>query len=828
MADVIGKDPFGPPKYSQERGLAKVVRAEPAPPPAPKAIKGEVVADPPTTKKLASPPPSHASLISLAMDDVASRDPLLKDQPAGILPRTQLPSGLYGATGPQILPPTCNVALCAVARRYHPTIADLIKTLKQEVFRKGIEYEPAFTRRCEPCDMDYDTDVEKCELCGAETREPDRKQELALKAWMKSCNDNDQSLQFVMELVEDDINTFDDAFLLLIKDYGIDKQGVIRTQKVTEVVRGLPGRIMLILDEAYQKRGYMVGADGKLIGYFACVLHRDQLYNEQGKCAICGRPLHPCHAVGLDEHGKPTKGYIEGEIIHWSYYVPSEAYGFSPIMTLWTPALTITAMDTEQYFTYANDRPPKLVLAFNTDNPDGLQEQIKKIDEERKVNPNYMPIIGVEKKTEGGGAQVLNLTQSMAELENADQRKDIYTRLYSMYGVEPIFMSDPSSSGGLNNEGRQITVGLRTTETHQSKFHGEVFPPLQEAWKITDYRLKFPDPDEKDKAADTLLRVQNLQMRIQVEMAGGTVTIIDEDTWEFQIDDEPDFSLMGGMGGMGSFGQRGGGGYGSQGGMMGPEGGYGAQDEFQKHDIAAKAIGEERDFYSDLVSQLDAMLKAMLNNLDAYQTPIEQQAVIDQIIQASVGTMEIHTREDMAKALIAGIELAGVDPMDMGLNPDAIREIAFNSPVWETFDKMTEEMSTSIGDIVKDVFLRPQEADVRTLTRKLAQEVGGTRGQLRRIARTELARVQTIGKEMGYTHRDPEGEWVYRWAGKIDNRTCDAHKTLIRETRNNPQPMTTLKGRVHELGREQMGPKWEIIDWMIHPHQRGTMQRVVV
>ena len=219
MAVEIGKDPWGPPKYSDQRALAKTDRVT-DPGPVVVVPAGEIMekggdSPPSTSTNPIKQTPSHASLISLAMDDVASRDPLLKDEPAGILPRTQLPSGLYGATGPQILPPTCNVALCAVARRYHPTIADLIKTLKQEVFRKGMEYEPAFTRRCERCDMDYDTDIETCELCGEETREPDRKQELKLKAWMKSCNDNDQSLQFLMELMEDDAG-WEDAMVFQI------------------------------------------------------------------------------------------------------------------------------------------------------------------------------------------------------------------------------------------------------------------------------------------------------------------------------------------------------------------------------------------------------------------------------------------------------------------------------------------------------------------------------------------------------------------------------------------------------------------------------------
>jgi hypothetical protein len=717
-----------------------------------------------------------------------------------------------------------------MARRYHPTIADVIKTLKQEIFREGIEYEPAFSRRCEACDMDYETDTEECEICGAETREPDRKQELILKKLLERCNESDQSFKFVMELCEDDINTFDDSFLLIIKDYKVTREGKIVEEKPLELIRGLPGRIMLIRDEAFRRTGYMRDDQGKLRGFFTCVLHRDEIYQDgEKRCRDCGRPLLPCDAVGLDEHSQPTKGYIAGEVIHWSYYCPSEAYGFSPIMTLWTPLLTITAMDTEQYFTYANDRPPKMIVAFNTDNPDGLQEQMRKIDEERKVNPNYVPMMGVEKKTEGGGAQVLNLTPTMQELENIAQRKDIYVRLWSMYGVMPIFMADTSSSGGLNNEGVQVPVGLRTTETHQQKFHDEVYPPIERAWGVTDYCLKFPAPSEMDKAAATMLRAANLQQIMLIEGNEGKVRILDETNLEYVIEDMPDFSLMGaGMGGMGM-----GTGMGRQ--YDGYEG-YGQGERLTEDeepmgkslDMYAKAVAGERAFYQEMMEQLEEMLKHVTDNLEQYVSPEAQQQLINRIVGYAVEKMASGAETDMAAALLKGIAEADVDPTKLGLDMNAVRAITQDSPVWRTFTDMSGEMGEDIGRIVERAFVTPQAVDMRKLAREMGKVVDERRYQLRRIARTETNRVRNMGREIGYRERDPEGEWVYKWIGASDTRTCQAHKKLIRETARTPMPLADLKAKVASYGREQMGPTWDIQDWVIHPNQRGYVLRVVI
>ena len=40
--------------------------------------------------------------------------------------------------------------------------------------------------------------------------------------------------------------------------------------------------------------------------------------------------------------------------------------------------------------------------------------------------------------------------------------------------------------------------------------------------------------------------------------------------------------------------------------------------------------------------------------------------------------------------------------------------------------------------------------------------------------------------------------------------------------------LDSMKSRVAELGKEEMGAGWEIRDWVIHPNQRGRLVRVVV
>jgi hypothetical protein len=760
---------------------------------------------------------------------------LAKAIPTSMLPERRHAGVMFPTLGPDILQPPYNTSFVAGARLWSPEVSDSIATFLERMFRQGLEYEPKFARRCDPCDKNYDRDVEECEICGKPTREPDPKQERLADAWLQKVNANGMKLSQFCRLHTDYGLTFDDAFILRLYDYKLNGDGEeVKDPELKEFWTASSERMRLIYDSQYRRKGYVADAKGNKHGFFTCKLHRERLYNtgeERCERRDCRLPVHPCVAVGLDINGQPTHGYLENEVLQWSPRNPGPGYGFSRIATLETVIKTIAAMDAQEWLIYAHDRPPKGFMVFNTDNPETLQAQFRKLDAERGSDPNFIPKFALQSTSKSGGAQFVSLTPTYNELENLDHRKDHYRRIWSSFEVEPIFMADTSVGGGLNNEGRQLTVNLQAVESIEEDWHEILFPFMEEAIGLTDYQYKFPDPAEKDKAADCVLRGQNLQHRMIIEQAGGATERTDEDTWEFQIVDEPDFEIMGGsMGGMmgGSMGRQ----YGSSGGwgnQYGDQGQDSQNIEMEKSiELYQKAVAEERTFYGQLMDRLNEMLKGLTKRLDEYQTTEQQQALIDGVVGYSVGEMAAGAEQDMARALVAGIQDARADPAGMGINMDAVRTMTSGSPVWQSFADMSTEMSQEIGSIIQQAFLKPQEVDMTKLTRKLADRVGGSRHQLRRIARTESNRVTNLGRELGYQHRDPEGEFRYKWVGGIDARTCKAHTELIRRTAAQPVPLEVLKEMVQKLGREQMGPNWTIQDWVIHPNQRGAIVRVVV
>ena len=791
------------------------------------------------------PAQSNPDIFGPSSEAIPELHPLSKALPTSFRPETRHAGIMFPSLGPEILQPPYNPPQVTMARVWSPEVSDSIDTFLERMFRQELFYEPAFARRCDDCEMDFEEDLEECPICQGETREPDKEQEKLAKQWLEYVNTNHMTLQQFCRILTDKALTYDDAFILKLFDYKVNMETAEIDWEETHLKEfwlGSTERIRLIFDEAYQKTGYVKDDQGNKHGFFTCLLHRETLFQTEGRCTHkgCKLPLHPVVAVGMDINGMPTHGYLDNEVLHWSPRNPSEGYGFSRVATLMTLIRTIAAMDDQQRLIYAFDRPLKGFVWFNTENQESLQAQFRKEEAIRGRNPHYMPKFAIQSQSKSGGAGFVPLTPTYDELQNIEQRKDLYRRIWSAWEVEPIFMADTSSGGGLNNEGRQLTVNLQAVEANQSDWHEVLFPWMQKAIGLTDYNYRFPTPAEKDEAADTLLRQTNLTMRMMIEQFGGEVEVTNEDTWEFKITNDPEFDIMeapGGLGGAGGFGQ-----FGRQqggGGVFGQDGGQGEDAlEIEKSMLEENyeyTLQKEFKFFNTLARKLNEMLTNLKSNFANYRTKGEQEDAVASIVDFSVEQMRTGAVEDLANTLKTGIKRAGVDPTELGIDLNVVHAMTQGSPVWQSFADFSTEMSTEIADIVGKIFLEPTTS-IAEMTDRIAAKVGGDRHKLRRIARTETNRVRNLGREMGYKSRDPEGDFRYKWVGPIDNRNVgklrngvpDPHPGLIRETAANPLPLDELKELVKVRGSEYMGPEWTITDWTIHPNQRGNLVRVVI
>ncbi len=386
-----------------------------------------------------------------------------------------------------------------------------INTLCQEIFRRGYYIQKKFHKKCKNCDEEYQHDtVETCSICGMdEFDSPNADEVLYLRYLLQQKNSMDQSFMDVMREVEWDLDIVDDAFIVLVKDYYLDKEsGEIRFYRVREMLRGDPTFFRIVAD----KKGVRGGR------YLICPIHRGRTYpHGQGNdtCEDCKLPLQDVHFVNTAGSGK-TQYYIDGEVMHISKYNPSKLYGRSPVATMWRQATTLAAMDNYMYLAYQKRRIPRGVLAISTDNIQSTAAFWKGAEEKMERDPHYIPKVGVESQSGRGRVEFVRFMDTLDEMQYAQVRDELRMRIAAFYGVSNIFMMDAGKGGGLNNEGMQILVTNRAVEFGQKLYARELFPRFLEQLNINDWELTLYPNEEEDDV--TRLRRDEMEVNIAQRM----------------------------------------------------------------------------------------------------------------------------------------------------------------------------------------------------------------------------------------------------------------------------------------------------------------------
>ena len=378
-----------------------------------------------------------------------------------------------------------------------------VTQLKQEIFRRGYVWEKAYEGLCQDCGKKHQKPVTECTRCGSENlRVPDPKQlEYIEKFLEQNVNKSEQLFIDVLKELEEDLNTMDDAYIIMVKEYFIDGNGKIRMHRVKELYRGDPVTMYIYADENGVR-----GTKG-----FTCVNHRDIIATEPHEtCETCGSNLFPIHYV--NRVGGADQYFLEGEVLHFSKYSPSRLYGLSPILTLYNHIMTLIAMENYVNSSYTKSRMPRGLLAVQTRNMESMRSFWRSVKEKMEQDPHFIPVMGIEAENGKGAVEWIKFMDSLKEMDYVSVKDDLRDRISAFYGVSKVFMADNTTSGGLNNEGMQILVTNRAVQMAQNVYNNYVFPFLVKQFGITDWNLKLPPSEEEDEIA--VLRKRELEVSI--------------------------------------------------------------------------------------------------------------------------------------------------------------------------------------------------------------------------------------------------------------------------------------------------------------------------
>jgi len=441
-----------------------------------------------------------------------------------------------------------------------PVYSDVLRTihmqLKKEIFRHGYLIEEKFAMKCEQCNKEFKHPVDECDDCkkkglpSTNIRDPDVKQKEKLTVFLKKCNDNDQDILDVSSEINDDLETVDDGYMQLIKDYYWDREGNILSAVPVELLRVHPMHVRIVADKTGRPGR---DADGRPV--LVCIDHREKYYQDITNCPQCDKPLFPAYfrTEGYEETQQYTY-YVKGEILHKSKYKPSLTYGFPPILSCWLKITTLMAQDRYINTYYTKQRPPRGLFLVNTPNMNSFEKAWNQMLDTYKKNPHQISTLAIENPggSKGKLGEFIDFMRPLDEMQFIEQRNEFRRQIGAVYGVMPLFQADLSDSGGLNNEGLQITVTNRAVQDGQGVYNDGFYPWLLDQLNITDYTLILEPSEEKDESAEQTLRQMKITNARAMQSMGYEVTLNEDNEFEFEPTEEPvpPPNDMGGMGGL--------------------------------------------------------------------------------------------------------------------------------------------------------------------------------------------------------------------------------------------------------------------------------------
>ena len=361
--------------------------------------------------------------------------------------------------------------------------------ITSEVFRRGLQWKPLIAN-------------------------PDESQLDVFSKFIKDCNVFDQSLEEVLRQFHFDVNSIDDGFIYLAKEYYSSSDGTLRS-KVKEVRRLNPSLVEFDLDVAGLPKN----------AHFVCPIHRDSIQDTPQSCDKPGC-ARQCQAVMYKYYHRNQQIYLfDSEVIHMTKFSPSETYGWSPILTIFEKALTLIGMDKNLYRYFFERKMPASMVMVTTDDPESLRRERANIAAQTRLDPNYIPMIAVSARNQRGRVDLVRLFHTLQEMDYLPVREEIRERVAAMWGVTPAWQGAPDAFGGLSSQTQQLVVMSRVVEADQRLFHEKVFPVILEAFGITDWALVLPNPEEKAEATKISFAQQKVQVANTLAQLGFTITL---------------------------------------------------------------------------------------------------------------------------------------------------------------------------------------------------------------------------------------------------------------------------------------------------------------
>ena len=356
-----------------------------------------------------------------------------------------------------------------------------------------------------------------------------------------SVNTNEQLFEDVIRQLERDLEVADNAYLLILKNYWIDDTTGIISEKrseIKEMIRIDPPQVAMIADSDGR-----IGYDDKRNEIFVCPRfeHRDKRLTSN-QCDRCGAQalraiceVNSVYSIGIPQPKRVIYG--EGEII-WraGKYKPGLIYGYSPIYSVWSKAMSLTHMDEYIRKYFDKMRPPRGMLVIASRNYETFRKSWDMLEQKATEDP-YMihPLLVESEKGAKNMAQWIDFTGSLKELEFMALRKELRQIIGAVYGVLPLYFGEMPT--GWSQEGLQVTITNRAVKWGQDMLLKAFFSKIAKLVGVEDWELRLKAGEETDKLRE--LQTQSTEIQNMSAMQAMGFEVKRTHTGEFKVSKDP-------------------------------------------------------------------------------------------------------------------------------------------------------------------------------------------------------------------------------------------------------------------------------------------------
>ena len=689
--------------------------------------------------------------------------------------------------------------------------SDLIRlcksVIKKEVFRRGRDWQPAFEGRCINCKQEFQDAVEDCTVCHGDVVPPNPANRDFVDEILKKPNAQGKDFTKVNKQIEDDLNTLDNGWIIAIKEYLTNELDELVGSIAKEFVRGDPNTMRIVADEK--------GLLGQK--WWMCPIHREQLKDKPGMCEVGGIELRPVHYVSVYfGTNDPETYYLEDEVLHLQKYSDEVFYGVPPVFTVILKTLSEIGMDKFVYDAYQKQRMPKGLMMINTDNPDSLDKEWRRMLDRVTENPHYTPALAISSQKGQGQSTFIKFIDTLTEMQYVDARVQLRRMVGAFFGVEPLFLGDVSSSGGLNNEGLQITVTNRALESAHQIYNEQIFPWVLKQFNLEDWVLLMNPSEERDEMAELQRDHQKTATAQLMQTMGFDVTR--DEHGEFVFSDEPvrepikqtlfgntnfdDANTLGGM------------------------------PFTKKKDELMKFAGEQKasTLKNLLIKELDDLQKR--TNFKSFNQEQIRKTISDLVKKISKNMLDL-TSKQLETAYKSGLNeisnKTGIVIKFGGRDEAALKTIKNQRVLSTAYNGFTKEMTKRTNAAIEEAF---DEGDITTknIVSKLDDTIEASEGALKRIARTETHKVLNIAKANAWMEAQ-EGRklFMFKWGGPRDTRVTEYCSAIKKKVKKEGGGRGVSLKRLREIIEEESDQSifQKVTPFTPHINCRHELQRIV-